>query len=351
MDLSLADIGPFLLNSQLSEVEHIKNLKLLSKNFTSERVKCLNEYQFNTDLISSYALFYFPTNIPKFDFIISRLTKSEQMYLKQCQFIDVGTGPGTYLYAFLNWAKTFSLNHVAVDQSQFMLQQAEKLLRGLLPAFNCTFTQIAPAKISAKSLLFFGHSLNEMGLKNGLQYIDKLNPEYVFTIEPGTKETFSFILKLRKEMALRNYAVLYPCAHLNSSCPLEERDDWCHQILRTQHHESIERLSQLINKDRRTMPLIAHLYKRERKKISSESDYKHRLVRLVKETKFSWIWDVCMCEDPLRLQRIEVLKSEFSKSQQKEIKNISSGIGINFDPIKEMQDFCRVTNVHLDCWS
>ena len=68
-------------------------------------------------------------------------------------------------------------------------------------------------------MLFFGHSLNEMGVSEANSWIQELNPEFVSFIEPGTPKTFESILSIRNIMKRKGYKVIYPCSSLDLGCP------------------------------------------------------------------------------------------------------------------------------------
>ena len=90
----------YLLNPNLSESEFKKLLLKISSNFTSNREK-INKYVLSPQMVSAYALFYIPTNYPKLFFLMNQLPIEVREVIKKCDFIDIGTGPGTYLLSFL----------------------------------------------------------------------------------------------------------------------------------------------------------------------------------------------------------------------------------------------------------
>ena len=262
MELSAETFRPLLLNPGLSEREIINLLESIHKNFTTNR-KGIDGYAESIDMVSAYTMFYLPTNIPKLSFVLNSIENNVIQEIKKTTIIDIGTGPGTYALGFLNYFKTdFTGSLTLLDQSNIMLEQASKLMSHFFPDFkNVSFRNILnTSKIQGDITLFFGNSINELGYEKAMSLIDKLKPKFLFFIEPGTKEFFKTAIKIRNEMSKRGHSVLYPCPSLKNICPLEGKDDWCHQVLKTTHEPSIDRLSQLLKKDRRSMPFTSHLY-------------------------------------------------------------------------------------------
>lgn len=338
MDLSFDTLKNQLLSPGLSEPEILRLLNSIHKNFTVNR-EGIEEYAESPDMVSAYTMFYLPTNILKLPFVLNHLNKNIIDELKKTTIIDIGSGPGTYALGFLDYFKNeFTGQLILVDQSKLMLDQAAKLMAYFFPQFNNVFYQhnLNNFKTTDEVTLFFGNSLNEIGYEKALDLIDKLKPKFLFFIEPGTKEFFKTALKIRNEMSRRNHSVLYPCPSLKDKCPLEGKDDWCHQILRTTHDPSIERLSQLLKKDRRSMPFISHFYSLKNKQ---EINLSARLIRILKETKFAFVWEVCL-EDQGKIQtkHFEIFKKSLSKDLSKKFKTSSVGININFKIVKKISE-------------
>lgn len=338
MKLTLSELNKVTLLS-LSENELLSNLKTLSRNFTLKR-ELIGEKTYSESGVSAYTSFYLPTNFPKFKFVLDCLPKEFREELKNSTFIDVGSGPGTYSLALLDYFEgNFSEEVMLVDSSELMLEQARKCLGHFFPAHKDVsfMKELKPFKTEGKKTLFFGNSLNEMGLQKGLQLIKKINPDFFFMIEPGTKEVFSWVLDLRKEMGRLGYSPLFPCGDLNLSCPLEKKqeDDWCHQVLHTQHDFEVERISQKVGLDRRTLPFISHVYRKPDPK-GEKAKTAFRLIRVLKETKFSYVWEVCFLEEGLQTINIEILKKDLSKDEKKQMKKIDIGITVHLTKTKEL---------------
>jgi hypothetical protein len=211
---------------------------------------------------------------------------------------------------------------IGVDSSQIMLDQATKIMGGFFPKEKYSAVRKFSEKKS-NSVLFFGHSINEMGIERAQDNIMTIDPEYVMWIEPGTSDLFPELLKLRENL-LEHYDVLYPCPS-NAKCP----SLWCHQVLRTSHEPSIERLSQLVSLDRKILPMTAHVYKRKTKVAAITSAA--TVIRYIQETKFSFEYEVCFAEDGENKNVIiEIQKKHLDKNQEKAFKNSDVGEKLNF---------------------
>lgn len=337
--LSLSDISPFLL-SALKEHELIALLKQISVGFTSERER-IGEYVSERDLVSAYCSYYLPTNIPKLDFLLAQLGPEILTKLENLPFIDVGSGPGTYSVGWLSHFKKAPAIHL-VDQSSLMLEQARTLIEGLgIGPSMATYTPGLPS-ISG-GVMLFGNSLNEMGVKRGLELIEKGDPEFVILIEPGTKQSFAEVLPLRDELIAMGMRPLYPCASAGA-CPLRSSDDWCHQVLRMTHDPEIERLSQLIGLDRKVMPFVAHIYQR-----GGGSARPAHFLRFLTETKFSFMWQVCLVGEngDLETMKFELMKRDYPKKIIKRLQQASVGESFSFQIVKRLETHVRVVLTHF----
>lgn len=344
--LPLSKIQPCLLED-LSETEIVKCLKDLSDGFTKSRHK-IDDLYASRKHISSYASFYLPTNMYKMEFLLSQLPEKVLEQLRGSTIIEVGTGPGTYIFALIEALKCQMCSFVGVDHSPLMLEQAKKLHDSLYPCSDITWRADIP-KVDGEKTLVFGNSLNEMGHYSALKLVKNNKAKIVICIEPGTKDSFENMGQFREGMIKDGYQILYPCTS-NGPCPIikDKKDDWCHQVVRTKLDESIERLSQMIKLDRKTMPAIFHVYIRNEFAALNDSSAKYRIVRTVKNIKHAFLWDICLTEgDDNKIVRIEVMKKDFKKKEVKLLEAMSTGHLIDFEITKKLSaDKWRVKLSH-----
>lgn len=331
--LTLEQIRPFLLVN-ISEPEMVKLIIEMSAKFTKRREQ-ISDYVLEHRHVSAYAAFYLPTNIPKLHFLLAKLSQDVLADFKNRPFIDIGTGPGTFSLGWKMLMQTPGhVEMIGVDSSQIMLDQATKMMNGFFPKDKFQAVRKLAEKKS-NSILFFGHSINEMGKDIAQDYIMTIDPEYVMWIEPGTSEIFPELIKLRDVM-LDHYDVLYPCPG-NAQCP----STWCHQVLRTTHEPCVERLCQLVGLDRRTQPMTAHVYRR--KNIALLPSTSFTVTRYIKETKFSFEYEVChLVEGKNKNSIVEILKKQLTKEEVKHFKNSNVGERLNLEVLKMIGDKMRV---------
>jgi ribosomal protein RSM22 (predicted rRNA methylase) len=332
--LSIEQLKPHLLISNMTEPEIVKAIKDMSAKFTTKRDH-ITDYVLDHRQVSAYASFYLPTNIPKLHFLLDKLPEAILEDFQNRPFIDMGAGPGTFSLGYKMLMDVGAhVEIIAVDTAQIMLDQATKLMNGFFPSSKFQAVRKFSEKKS-NSILFFGHSINEMGIDKAQDQIMTIDPEYVMWIEPGTSEFFHDIKKLRHQL-LESYDVIYPCPG-NAGCP----SDWCHQVLRTSHDSSVERLSQMVSLDRKILPMVGHVYKRKQKVVVENGPI---TIRFMNETKFSFEYEVCMQNENLENRNvvIEIQKKQLSKIEEKAFKSANVGERINFEIEKLVQDKLRV---------
>lgn len=341
----------------LSEADLLNELRSLQTGFTTSRDQELNRYAHEKRKASAYLQFYTPTNIPKLYFLLERIPAETLLRWKEAPFIDFGAGPGTYTAAWLSFFENAQTRVSIVEQGEAMRKQAQKFTQALFPDCSLSVTSSVRQKDleDEKSILFFGHVLNEMKWPEIKQLIDNFKGQAIVWIEPGTSQAFEVVVQLRRYLLETEYEVLYPCRYSALECPATGREgEWCHQVLRTTWPEWIERLAQKLKIDRRTMPLMAHAYQRKISQselvenneagIQEGGQKTGRIVRLKKETKHSFEWDICLkLGTELKWQKVSVMKKNLSKKEQKNLSQMHTGELMSFEFIKRLdQDIWRV---------
>lgn len=331
--MQLHQLMPFLLHEFKSEHDLLQAIAELSQNFTQKRER-LSDYLQDKRLTSAYTAFYLATNIPKLRAAFDWLPPAWLTRLKDSTFIDMGAGPGTFSLAFREWAGP-GAKIMQIETSNVMREQAQRLWAGLYPGEKLMQTSVG------EKVLFFGHSANEMGPEVTLKYIRELNPEHILFVEPGTKDFFPQMLKIRAELIQQHFHVLFPCPKADS-CPLQDSaSDWCHQFIQVKQSDDVERLSQMARKDRRHLPLIVHAFSKTFQTPSPDS----RLVRVFPETKFSYEWEVCELN---RIEHYQIMKRGLSKNSQKVLGEVLAGAALEVMTEKVLPDARRVKVLRLN---
>ncbi len=330
--MNLSQLLPHLLHEFKSETDLVRAIEEISLKFTKER-ESISDYLNDPRLVSAYAAFYLTTNLPKLRAVCQWLKPEEREELKAFDLIDVGAGPGTFSLA---WRELLGTKSAMIETSKLMREQAVKFYQGLYQE-EALFK---PELLEKKKLLLFGHSLNEMGVEVGLEYIKKYNPEKIWVLEPGTKQSFALALSLREKLITQKWQVRFPCLS-SAECPMKNTDDWCHQYLHVTHDPEVERLTQLASRDRRHLPMTVMMFQREPR--ATETEQLARIVRVYPQTKFSHEWQVCLSADASnQLRRFELPFKLNSKTDKKNIDSYTSGQAIEFEVEKVLVDRQRI---------
>ncbi len=327
--MQLSKIKPFLLYEFKDERELVRAIEEISFKFTQDR-QSIQDYLADPKLASAYTAFFLLTNIPKFEATLPWLSKSWIQDLKESQFIDVGSGPGTFSIAWREWLGSSAKGILQIETSDVMRSQAKKLWEGLYPGEHLLSQVNQHSK-----LLFFGHSANEMGPAQVQHYVRKFSPEHILFIEPGTKDFYHAMMEIRDSLIEMGYNILYPCPS-SSACPLRgSTRDWCHQFLNVRQDPEVERLSQMARKDRRHLPIIVHGYS----KLSYGMTPETRVIRVLPETKFSFEWEVCHGHAH---EHWQVMKRGMDRSTLKQLSEVTAGAAVIGEVEKILESVKRV---------
>lgn len=320
----------------------MKEVLKLKTGFTTARDSKLKNYLASAEAVSAYFQYYLPTNFPKLHFLFEQVDQAYWESLKNRRWIDYGAGPGTYSAALLSLPLEFQPREIiVVDHSPLMLSQAEKFLTNSFPKQKFQFLSSLPNSLSQEkdSILFFGNSLNEMKPDYAQALLKNFKGEDLLWIEPGTMDSFKTLVRYRQDLINSGFQMVYPCATSCLSCPALSREvpEWCHQVLRLTHPDWLERLSQKMQIDRKEMPMTAHVYS---KHFNAQKEIA-RVVRIRLETKHSLEWDVCRAKEnsqELEWKRLSIVKKNLSKSEQKVLGKMSTGLSFRFEKLKDLGD-------------
>lgn len=329
--MQLEQVKPYLNYDFSSEQELVKSIEEMSFNFTRNREK-INDYLKDPRLCAAYVCFYLLTNMPKLKAALN-LIKFNMNELIDFDIYDFGAGPATFSLALLELNKNLEIK--AIEKSPVMIKQGESLVRGLFPGSNFEYINTVSKEKKKPRLGIFGHSANEMGESITLDYISRYDLDAILFLEPGTKQSFSILKNLRTGL-VKKFNLHYPCLD-KSDCPLT-LDDWCHQYLQISHDKSVERLTQLVKKDRRHLPMCIHYYNKKEIDESQHKGIKAHITRVYPSTKFSFEWQICYKEkESLIIKDLQIMTRGLKKSKIKELQNILAGDHIEFKILKELE--------------
>ena len=155
------------------------------------------------------------------------------------------------------------------------------------------------------------------------------------------------MLKLKVKLeSVENYSIKYPCLVASKECPLKE-SDWCHQVLRVKNDPDFERISQKVKIDRRTLPYIFHLYKRNNlEEVSLENNFSEDqregvLLQFIGKNKAFYRWRICFyCPENAVLKDVnaELPLRGLSKKEIKSAEKLQAGDIVEFKIKKFLDD-------------
>ena len=287
MAMTLNKILPHLSYQFKSESELLACIRKVSENFTTNREK-LAEYLDSKKLVSAYTAFYMTTNLPKWDEVLKKIALDQES-INDFEIIDIGTGPGTFILAALNNNPEQAI--YGLETAGLMREQGNKLIKSLFPQSEAEiYSHLNSIHEKKKTRLgVFGHSANEIDLSQILKMIKTLELDKVLFIEPGTKSYFAKALDIRTKLLEQDFKISYPCPS-QATCPMADGGDWCHQFLYIKQAPDVERICQILKKDRKLLPQTIHFFEREQ--INKQEDIK-RVIRVYKPTKFGLEMQVC----------------------------------------------------------
>ncbi|MGL4426804.1 MAG: small ribosomal subunit Rsm22 family protein [Alphaproteobacteria bacterium] len=164
--------------------------------------------------------------------------------------LDVGTGPGTALWAYQETFQGLEA-FTGVDQSATFLRHATKLLEPFSSQCVVTleqrnFLKKGSASLAPHELVILSYILNELSLeaaKFALTEAWRLSTSTLVLVEPGTSKCFEKFLVWREHLIQLGAFIWAPCPHLQA-CPLANNPtDWCHvhvRLPRSRRHQSIK---------------------------------------------------------------------------------------------------------------
>lgn len=164
--------------------------------------------------------------------------------------LDLGTGPGTALWALKSCLPCLSIYHL-IEQDDGLIQLGKKLIElSKVSYFEKTtwqkenFAQLA--SFSLHDLVIFSYSLGEIDsslLSSVLVKAWQATQHLLIIIEPGTPAGFERIHSIRQQLIALDAHLVAPCPHY-LPCPLADvKGEWCHfttQVQRSVTHKLLK---------------------------------------------------------------------------------------------------------------
>jgi ribosomal protein RSM22 (predicted rRNA methylase) len=197
-------------------------------------------------------LAYLATRMPATYAVIRKAVNEIKLRLPHLQvesLLDLGSGPGTALWAF---EEVFpSLKRVTlIEQDEHMIELGKRLcLKSKSSLFREVNWQHANllnlTHLDPHECVVFSYSIGELPIENQTKLIElgwKAAKKALIVIEPGTPYGFKAILNAREHLIHLGAHIAAPCPHANK-CPLEDTEDWCHfseRLERTFEHRFLK---------------------------------------------------------------------------------------------------------------
>ena len=172
-----------------------------------------------------------------------------------------------------------------------------------------------------------------MNFDSFLKTFKTIKPLAVAFIEPGTRESFEQTTTVRNYLIKAGYSNEYPCP-TNGECPAAKAGDWCHQLELPNYQESVLRKCQMTGLDRRSLPMITHLYLSPKlvKELNKSNlpVNKALIYRYLGESKGGLTFQLCVNNEDLTIINAEVTKRTLDKDSIKKIKKLTPGQYIDY---------------------
>ncbi len=145
--------------------------------------------------------------------------------------LDVGSGPGTTLWAAADCFPQLQKIHCVEKDTQF-LSMAKRLSEdlSLYPHVQWIHADMKKQLPDATNdLVVASYSLGELNEEEGVTVVERLwalTNKVLTIVEPGTPKGFSLLRAVRKRLIDKGAYLIAPCPH-SAECPMA-KGDWCH---------------------------------------------------------------------------------------------------------------------------
>ncbi|NGX56530.1 MAG: hypothetical protein K1060chlam5_00773 [Candidatus Anoxychlamydiales bacterium] len=223
-----------LLSAIEKKIENIslKYLRTQSSNLI-KKYRTFRKFNLTYDEKISYITFRMPATFKAIEYCLNQL-KNLQLNTKINTVLDLGSGPGTALYAYLSVFKSFDKMTLVERDTEFV-QISKDLSKDIKELKKVFFVQmdLIAYKDYDHDLIIVSYVLNELKIyqiDKILKNFIKSKAKVIVFIEPGTKYGFNNIRYLHDKIIKNDLKIIAPCPN-NFKCPMP-KDDWCHFFVR-----------------------------------------------------------------------------------------------------------------------
>ncbi|KAJ3364383.1 Methyltransferase-like protein 17, mitochondrial [Allomyces javanicus] len=250
-----------------------KNAPTLHSLLHPEQVLTQHHLAYDANLARAYLVSRMPHNFVAVDRALRELFKIRPDFIP-ASALDLGTGPGTAIWALRDTTAGAATHVTAVDVNASMLGVAAEVGKAAKWHENVVFSEFMPANPNAAfDLTMTAYLLSEVEdpkmRANLIKTMWDLTGDTLVVVDRGTPLGFQRIVEVRDWVIKQgNGTVLAPCPHMNT-CPLanDKTRDWCHFAQRMQ----LPHKTQLVRKTPTNIDDVKFSYLILRKTLSTDS--------------------------------------------------------------------------------
>lgn len=225
---------------KLIENERLKNLTSSSQSLTNRYRNNANSSQYMET--EGHKLSYLLTRMPATYAAVKKVLLETSTRFPDSNlhsFLDLGTGPGTGMWAVREVFPQID-KFTLIEKDSSLISIGKKLSLGKEKWIQSDLEKAEA--FDPHELVLLAYTLGE--LKNEEKMIKKAwqgTQKVLIVIEPGTPIGFSRLKKIRQVLIHQGAHLVAPCPHI-FECPIQEKD-WCHfsvRLSRTSLHRQIK---------------------------------------------------------------------------------------------------------------
>lgn len=197
---------------------------------------------------SAHRAAYLAVRMPATYAVVRRVLSEITQHAEIKSLLDIGSGPGTVLFAA---AEDFSLEQstlIEVDPEWITLAQSLAQQSGIAATQKAHWTKQdirSGLSCSPHDLVIISYTIGELSKAAAEMVLRKAwncASKFLVIIEPGTPRGFAAIDSARSLLMASSAKIIAPCPH-QSACPMAAAGDWCHfsqRVERTSLHRQLK---------------------------------------------------------------------------------------------------------------
>jgi ribosomal protein RSM22 (predicted rRNA methylase) len=234
-----------LLSALEEKIENIP-LKILRSHSLKliKKYRTLRKYNLTYDEKLSYITFRMPATFSALKYVLNEF-KSLKIDTSIKSILDLGSGPGTAVFACLSTFDAFKMTLVERDQEFFEI--SKDLTKNVKNIDEISFIKkdILSFKDYDHDLILVSYVLNELKqfqIDRILKRFINSKAKVIIFLEPGTIYGFENIRYLHDKVIKEDLKIIAPCPN-NLKCPMP-KNDWCHffvRLDRSKYHKYLKK--------------------------------------------------------------------------------------------------------------